>query len=171
MLAGYIGNYSRYEIERKFLLKELPDLLPESYVDIQDLYLVNSNLRLRVEKSPSGEIIGRKLTKKDRAPDKGIETCVITSLYLSENDLISLGHLAGAVLSKRRYIVETSNRRTVYDVFQDELKGLIMAEVEFKDRESLSNYVLESSSWEEVTGNSDYSGGKLAFSTQIKPKT
>ena len=171
MLAGYLGNYSRYEIERKFLLRKLPDILPDHYVDIQDLYLVDSSLRLRVEKSPSGEIIGRKLTKKDRALDKGHETSVITSLYLSENDLNSLGHLTGAVLNKRRYALETVNRRIVYDVFQGELEGLIMAEVEFKDHDSLLSFEQEYSSWEEVTGNPDFSGGKLAFGAADKAKT
>ena len=171
MLAGYLGNYSRYEIERKYLLRELPDSLPEYYVDIDDLYLKDSSLRLRVERSPSGEIVGRKLTKKDKAIDKGVETSVITSLYLSEGDLISLGQLNGATLMKRRYIQELPEQRVVYDVFHGELEGLIMVEVEFKDYEALSSFKPENSRWEEVTGNPDYSGGRLAFRSQRMSET
>ena len=168
MLAGYLGNYSRYEIELKFLLKRLPDTLPDHCVDIHDLYLVDSSLRLRTETSSTGEIIGRKLTKKDRAPDKGHETNIITSLYLSENDARALGDLNGAALSKKRYIREYPDRREVYDIFQGELTGLILAEIEFDSDDSLSRFDRNRPDWEEVTGNPNYSGGTLAFSTLSK---
>ena len=171
MLAGYVGNYSRYEIEKKFLLKILPEKLPEFYVDIHDHYLQNSNLRVRIERSPSGEIVGRKLTRKEKAPDKGVETSVITSLYLAENDLAALGQLNGSSLRKRRYIQEFSDRRIVYDEFQGRLEGLIMAEIEFKDYESLSQFEFNSSNWEDVTGNPEYSGGYLAFKNSAESKT
>ena len=164
MLAGRIGNYSRYEIEKKFLLKNLPNSLPKYYVDIEDLYLTNSSLRLRIERSSDGQIIGRKLTKKDKAPDKGLETNIITSLYLSEKDFVALGNLNGFSLKKRRYIYEDDRNRIVYDEFKDNLDGLLLAEIEFKDHESCSNYAPEYSDWENVTGNSNYSGGYLAFS-------
>lgn len=171
MLAGYVGNYSRYEIERKFLLEKLPSILPEHYVDIHDIYLSNSSLRLRIERSPSGDVIGRKLTKKDRAPKKGKETNIITSLYLTESDLTSLGELSGASLIKRRFTLENESRRIVYDVFQDHLEGLIMAEVEFKNHESKLRFKPQCSSWQEVTGNPNYSGGSLAFSGIQELKT
>ncbi len=67
--------------------------------------------------------------------------------------MISLGKLTGALLIKRRYALEAPNRRIVYDVFQGELKGLIMAEVEFKDYDSLLSFEQECSSWEDVTSN------------------
>ena len=168
MLAGYVGNYSRYEIEKKFLLNKLPDTLPETYIDIHDLYLKNSNLRLRIERSPSGEIIGRKLTRKESAPDEGLETSVITSLNLTENDLLALGQLNGSSLKKRRYILEFSDQRVVFDQFQGVLDGLILAEIEFKNYEALSKFELKYVDWEEVTGNPEYSGGSLAFKTSVE---
>jgi len=163
MLAGHLGNYSRYEIEKKYLLKKLPTSLPEYYVDINDLYLFNSSLRLRIEKSSSGEIIGRKLTKKDKAPEKGPETNIITSLYLSEDDLNALENIKGSFVSKRRYIYEDEVSRVVYDEFKDKLTGLLIAEIEFKDYELCSKYKPKYSDWEDVTGNPKYSGGNLAF--------
>jgi CYTH domain-containing protein len=171
VLAGYIGNYSRYEIEKKFLLKKLPDTLPESFIDIHDHYLKNSSLRLRIEQSPSGEIIGRKLTRKERAPDMGAETSVITSLNLTENDLAALGQLIGSSLKKRRYILEFSDQRVVYDKFQGALEGLILAEIEFKNYEALSKFELNCVDWEEVTENPEYSGGYLAFKISAESAT
>lgn len=166
MLADYIGNYSRYEIERKFLLKTLPISLPHQYVDIEDNYLGNSSLRLRIERSEQGEIIGRKLTKKDKASDKGPETSIITSLYLSESDLLALGELKGSTLKKRRYIYEDKLYRIVYDQFKNNLAGLILAEIEFKDHPACAAFVPPYSDWQEVTGDPNYSGGTLAFSAQ-----
>lgn len=168
MLAGYVGNYSRYEIEKKFLLRKLPDNLPESYIDIHDCYLKNSSLRLRIERSPSGEVIERKLTKKERAPNMGAETSVITSLNLTENDLAALGQLNGSSLQKRRYILEFSDQRVVYDKFQGALEGLILAEIEFKNYEALSKFELNCVGWEEVTGNPEYFGGSLAFKISVE---
>ncbi len=171
MLAGYVGNYSRYEIEKKFLLKELPEILPESYIDIHDHYLKNSNLRLRIERSNTGEIIGRKLTRKERATDLGAETSIMTSLNLTENDLLALGMLNGSSLKKRRYIEEFSERRIIYDQFQGELSGLVLAEIEFKSYEALSKFELNCSGWVEVTGNPEYSGGYLAFKASANVTT
>jgi CYTH domain-containing protein len=168
MLAGYVGNYSRYEIEKKFLLKKLPESIPEHYVDIHDLYLQNSSLRLRVERLPNGNIVGRKLTRKEKAPEIGEEFSVITSLYLTENDLGALGQLNGFSLKKRRYIQEFSERRIVFDQFLGELEGLVIAEIEFRNSESLSNFVLADADWEEVTGNPEFSGGHLAFKSAQK---
>lgn len=171
MLAGYVGNYSRYEIEKKFLLKKLPDTIPEFYIDIHDYYLKNSSRRLRIERSPCGEITGRKLTKKERALDIGVETSVITSLNLTENDLVALGKLDGSSLRKRRYIQEFSEKRVVYDEFQGRLEGLIMAEIEFKDYEALSKFELNCIDWEDVTGDPEYSGGYLALKISIEIDT
>ncbi len=171
MLAGYVGNYSRYEIEKKFLLKKLPDALPEYYIDIHDHYLKNSSLRLRIERSPKGEIIARKLTRKERAPEMGVETSVITSLNLTENDLAALGQLNGSSLKKRRYILEFSDQRVVYDKFQGALEGLLLAEIEFKNFEVLSKFELNGADWEEVTGNPEYSGGNLAFKISAESTT
>ena len=167
MLAGYLGNYSRYEIEKKYLLREVPKSLPDTFTEIHDLYLHNSSLRLRVETLPSGKVIGRKLTKKDRAPEKGCETSIITSLYLSENDFLALRALKGASIYKKRYMLESVERRVVYDLFQGKLEGLILVEVEFPDYDSLASFEPESANWEDVTGNPKYSGGNLAFSVEV----
>ncbi|MFN7684781.1 MAG: hypothetical protein ACK5QT_05155 [Oligoflexia bacterium] len=162
MLAGHVGKYSRYEIEKKYLLRFLPKDLPEKFVDIHDTYLPHSSLRLRIERAPDGKIIGRKLTKKDPAPDQGHATCIITSLYLSEGDLRALGRLDGYELKKRRYYREDSTNRICVDVFFGKLEGLVLAEIEFLDHSSCARFQPAETSWTEVTGNPKYSGGYLA---------
>ncbi len=162
MLAGRNGNFARYEIEKKFLLNELPNNLPKEFIDIHDTYLPESSLRLRIERSPEGNIIARKLTKKDKALDQGKYTNLMTSLYLSEKDLQALGKIEGSQLSKRRYIDQREDHRIVFDIFEGSLRGLILAEVEFTTHEGLNTFVSPDSSWKEVTEESKYSGGNLA---------
>lgn len=169
MLAGQYGNYARYEIEKKFLLKEMPKDLPKTYTKVTDMYLPNSDLRLRIIKSAEGKIISRKLTKKVPAPEKGKEFSIMTSLYLSEEDLLALGDLKGFKISKLRYCIDMSDRRIVIDQFSERLKGLILAEVEFKDEASLKKFEVPDSTWEEVTGEVLYSCGYLAAHPEYNP--
>jgi hypothetical protein len=60
------GKYACYEFERKFLLKELPAELSGSheYKEIEDRYFLDTNLRLRIVRSPDGNVLDRKLTQK-----------------------------------------------------------------------------------------------------------
>jgi CYTH domain-containing protein len=141
MLAGHIGKYGRYEIEKKYLLKALPKELPTSFIDLQDTYLESSSLRLRIVRSETGEIISRNLTKKEKVPDRDQSISIMTTIYLDQNELDILGRLIGAVIEKRRYFTETGDRRVSIDVFKRALEGLILAEVEFKDEQSRDAFV------------------------------
>jgi CYTH domain-containing protein len=167
MLAGDHGKYSKYEIERKFVAKIIPDEALENFRDIEDKYIINSSLRLRLEKSKDGQITARKFTKKDRDPANDATTSIITSLYLSKSDFQVLSSLPGAELKKRRYSIETNNNRITFDVFQGGLEGLILAEIEFQDQDSCRTFNPPYKDWIEVTGEPRYSGGSLAFEQNI----
>ncbi len=161
MLAGHTGKYGRFEIERKFVLKSVPEQFREFH-DLHDTYLPDSSLRLRIARSANGEIISRNLTQKNKAPGLDPSVSIMTSLHLSESDLAALMPVKGAVIEKRRYFVETENNRIAVDVFKGKLEGLVLAEVEFKtdtDRDAYS----APEGWVEVTGRQDYSCGYMAF--------
>jgi CYTH domain-containing protein len=162
LLAGRSGHYSRFEIERKFVLNEFPSDLPSDCVDICDTYLFDCSLRLRVETTANGVVIGRKLTKKESAQNISLQTSIITSLNLSEKDLAALGKINGYTLNKRRYIYENESNRVVYDRFFGKLAGLFLVEVEFLDQTSCNCFAPSNDDWQEVTGNPEYSGGRLA---------
>jgi CYTH domain-containing protein len=162
MLAGYTGKYGRFEIERKFVLKLFPAGFSDEFQDLHDTYLPHSTLRLRIIRSPKGEVTGRNLTQKSKPPGSQDSVSIMTSLYLSEDDLSALGSLNGAVIEKRRYFVETESNRISIDVFKGLFHGLILAEVEFRSEQERDAYS-PPEEWAEVTGNRDYSCGFLAF--------
>ncbi|MEK7358699.1 MAG: hypothetical protein AAB250_19800, partial [Bdellovibrionota bacterium] len=116
------------------------------------------------EKSIDGAVTARKLTKKDRDPNRSAATSILTSLYVSERDVTALGDLQGNKLCKRRYAREDGLSRIVFDVFEGKLAGLILAEIEFLDDDACARFVPPDSSWQEVTGVLKYSGGALAAS-------
>ncbi len=167
MLAGHTGNYARFEIEKKYLLKSAPANLPRTFNDIEDLYLPDSSLRLRIVKSESGDVISRNLTKKDKSPEGDPSISIMTSLYLTERDLSALGSLTGATIQKRRYIEGTERRRTSIDFFRGPFEGLILAEVEFKTTEDRDQYIPPDRGWVEVTGDPRYSCGYLSSAGRI----
>lgn len=113
-------------------------------------------------KSSDGKLIGRNLTKKERASPEDPSISVMTSLYLSADDLQALGELKGAVIEKRRYFRENAESRTTFDVFGGNHVGLIIAEVEFLDEASRDRFQ-PPIDWIEVTGVQRYSCGYLAF--------
>ncbi len=168
MLAGHTGKYGRFEIERKFALKEVPQNFLGNFHDLHDTYLPNSSLRLRIVRSSSGEILSRNLTQKHKASEYDSTISIMTSIYLTEGDLDALGSLDGAIVEKRRYFHETENNRVTIDVFTGSLLGLVMAEVEFQNESARDNYV-PPNNWEEVTGNQNYSCGYLAFNPSKCP--
>jgi CYTH domain-containing protein len=170
MLAGHSGNYARYEIEKKYLLKKLPDIMPDAFQDLSDLYLKESSLRLRIVKSSDGLVLSRNLTKKDKVDGRDPSISLMTSLYLSETDLASLGTLNGAIIAKRRYFQETETSRISIDIFKGAFEGLILAEVEFKTEEARDQFEAPKD-WTDVTGNQKYSCGFLAFNPTVSENT
>ncbi len=168
MLAGDAGKYAKFEIEKKYLLAHLPKDVPNDFIEIQDKYLFNCSLRLRIERSSQGEIIARKLTKKDKAPEKDATISIITSLYLSENDFKALENLPGNLLRKRRYYREDDKNRFCFDVFVGPLTGLVLAEIEFLDETTCRGFSPKETDWIEVTHDQSYSGGILA-ARQVAP--
>jgi hypothetical protein len=56
-------QYAKVEIERRFLLHDIPDDLDpeESYIRIIDLYITHTRLRLRKMETPAGKTVALKL--------------------------------------------------------------------------------------------------------------
>lgn len=147
------GKYARFEIERRFVLEELPKV--GEYVELEDIYIADSRLRLRIVRSLTGEILHRKLTQKQPAPGREPSVTVISTIYLSSADLSALGELHGARVVKKRY---AGGPGVVIDVYPH---GPIIAEVEFETEDDRDAFVVPPG-WREVTGDAAYSGATLA---------
>ena len=130
------------EIERKFLVKELPKQL-ETYnkIEIEQGY-ISTKPTIRIRKANERHILTVK-SKFGVCKDKG-DPIVNNEheLEITKKEYENLKKkLDGKVLRKMRYLIPLENGLKVeQDVFKDRLEGLIFAEVEFPSVELANNF-------------------------------
>lgn len=157
-----IGKYACLEIERRYLLQQLPadlDLNGSGWL-ITDRYIPNTRLRLRCMQSLIDDAVLYKFTQKYQTPEQEATQTTITNMYLTEAEYSLLVSLDAEVLEKKRYRYESEHHRFSIDVFQGRHQGLILAEIEFEtDEEAEINN--PSFAFKDVTDDPFFTGGNL----------
>jgi CYTH domain-containing protein len=165
LIAAGLGfpklRYVFVERERRWLCTSLPKELVRETVEICDLYVSGSNLRLREERSLSGNSPMLRLSRK---VDVDHSTRLISSIYLQESEFSLLKNiLVGDVLRKRRHRLAGSEEAILaVDVFEGPLAGLMLLEVEFPSADALERFPTPWFAGPEVTSNQQFTGGHLA---------
>ena len=132
------------EIEKKFLVKEMPQNLRENpKVEIEQGYLSMTNPVLRVRKSNDDYLI----TYKSRQGISDIKEIVAlrsneVELPISKEAYYHLLKKADYnIITKTRYLIPLDNNLTAeLDVFHNKLEGLYFVEVEFPDEITAKNF-------------------------------
>src|SRR6185369_3743396 len=140
-------KYARIETERRFLLARAPDRLPAEYRRIRDWYLEDTRLRLRRIEDPQGNVLALKLGQKYGT---GLST-TMTNLYLTAAEYDLLRTLGGRPIVKRRYAYPQAGLTFSVDVFEDELAGLVLAEIELEDERAAESVTLPDFALADVT--------------------
>ena len=130
-------------------------------VGIHDIYLRRTDLRLRRMESPKG--VTWKLGQKIREQPDSPEIVRLTNIYLAQREYDVLTKLEGAHLSKTRWHWERAGRSFSVDVFDRPLEGLVLAEIELEPEDVLLG--LLEGAVADVTGDDQFSGGALAWTT------
>ena len=167
MASQRIGKYACLEIERRYLLQNVPDDL-ENDADgwlITDRYFLNTRLRLRMMKSVSGNQEIFKLTQKFRSETQTAIETTITNLYLTEAEYNLLEPLEAKIIIKKRYPYRLKNQIFSIDVFEGRHQGLILAEIEFENETRLEEIEPPSIALFEVTEDPFFTGGNLVRMT------
>jgi CYTH domain-containing protein len=146
------------EIERKFLVEEPPQLDGTERVKIAQGYLSlardgGAEVRLR---RADGRLV---LTVKGGGGLSRVEE----EVELDPDRFESLWRLTqGQRVVKTRHVIPHGERDIELDVYEDELEGLLTAEIEFPDEKAAEDF--EPPNWfgEEVTGNTKYLNETLA---------
>lgn len=148
------------EIERKFLIKELPDLSKYEFLEIEQGYLsTNPVVRIR---------------KKN---DKYILTYKGSGLFAREEIEANLTkeayeHLAtkidGYLITKKRYLIPLDPYTIELDVFEGHMDGLIMAEVEFPAVEEANSFNPPNWFGEDVTEDKRYHNSNMIFGNPLR---
>ena len=146
------------EIERKFLIRELPEQLAEfPHVEISQGYLVSldDGLQVRLRKSNENYSLTYKRGVGNVREEREVELTPMQfgALWPATE---------GKRLEKTRYDIPLGNRVVEIDVYGGRHNGLVVAEVEFDDEESAKNFHPPDWLGDDVTGDPRYSNQLLA---------
>lgn len=148
------------EIERKFLVKELPAHLNEcAHSRLTQSYISRSPV-IRLRKIENGEQVQYVLTIKG----SGLAVRQEFELMLKQEEYERLFQKTeGRVLQKVRYLVPLSDGYTAeLDWFEGELNGLKLVEVEFPTIEAMQQFVPPAWFGEDVSESTQYHNSVLS---------
>ena len=147
------------EIERKFLIKELPDLGQYKYVEIEQGYLSTSPV-VRIRRKNDAYILtykGSGLMAREE-----IEAALTKEAYEH-----LLEKIDGYPITKRRYLIPLDPYTIELDVFSGHMEGLIMAEVEFPTEEEANSFTPPDWFGEDVTNDRRYHNSNMIFGNPL----
>ena len=167
MLHVYHGHFVRgddrtrhnREIERKFLVKWLPDNLKRArHFTIEQGYLATESAgrQVRLRKSGSAASLTFKVARSSHREEREIK--------LGPKQFAALWPgTAGRRLRKVRYEIPWDNVLIEIDIYRGRHAGLVVAEVEFPDRASCRRFKPPPWFGREVTDEKRYSNVRLAL--------
>lgn len=150
-----MNNNEIYEIERKFLVSEVPPLQNVECHSITQGY-ISTNPTIRIRKFDEKYI----LTVKGKGTIKKVEYEL--ELTKEQFDGLSL-KTENNIISKKRYIIPLNNGlKAELDIYSGSLEGFMNVEVEFPDLNSA--ILFDPPKWfgTEVTQDKRYTNGSLS---------
>ena len=148
------------EIERKFLIKELPrNLESYSYHDIEQGYLCTSPV-VRIRRQDDEYILTYKANGMMIREEYNLPLTKMAYMHLKEK-------IDGNLISKKRYIIPIENGlRIELDLFHAPFQDLILAEVEFPTEETANLFTPPSWFAQDVTFMPEYHNSYLSKQKQ-----
>ncbi len=143
------------EVERKFLVGEPPELNPASGVWIEQGYLAIGDGEVRLRRKGEGRLLTAKRGSGLSREEAEVE--------LDRQPFEELWPLTeGRRLRKRRHLIPHDGLEIEIDVYEGELEGLVVAEIEFPTEDEARAF--EPPAWlgEDVTGDERYLNETLA---------
>ena len=146
------------ELEKTYLVKELPDLTNCEYKDMLDIYIPKAagHPVLRIRKNGDKY----EMTKKQPVqgdPSKQLEqTIPLTKIEFDE-----LAQLEGKRTHKKRYYFEYGGRMAEVDVFLDALEGLVVVDFEFEKEEEKDAFKMPPFCLVDITPEEFIAGGMV----------
>jgi CYTH domain-containing protein len=149
------------ELEKTYLAKYLPaDLKKSLSKEVKDIYIPASAVHpvLRIRKNGDKYVI----TKKEPASADDASVHNEHTIKLTEDEFKSLEKVVGKKVSKIRYFYKIGELTAEVDVFKDDLEGLVLVDVEFKNVEQKDAFEMPEFCLAEVTQEEIFAGGMLA---------
>ena len=143
------------EIERKYLIKSIPENLKDFPCRIIEQGYLNTDPVVRIRKDDNNF----ELTYKS----KGLMVRKEYNIPLTKEAYEHLlRKIDGRLIKKRRYMIPLEGNLTIeLDVFEGDLAPLILAEVEFSDEQSALSFTPPDWFGEDVTFSGKYHNSQL----------
>ena len=153
---GFQSTVSVVEIERKFLVPETPDLTGTDADEIEQGYLaIGSDGEVRLRRKGERLLLTAKRGSGISRDEAEVE--------LDREPFERLWPLTeGRRLHKRRHVIPHGDLRIEVDVYEGELEGLVVAEIEFSSEDEARAFQPPDWIGEEVTGDRRYLNETLA---------
>lgn len=148
------------EIERTYLAKHVPNGLKDCESrEIIDIYIPKSSDHptLRIRKNDSKY----EMTKKQPISEGDSSVQREDTIILTESEFNSLNELNGKKVRKIRYYYPYEGRTAEIDVFQDDLRGLILVDVEFGNVSDKDEFRIPEFCLVDVTQDDFIAGGMI----------
>jgi CYTH domain-containing protein len=157
-LAAGMKNEMHREIERKFLVRKMPDGLtsyPSKEISQGYLVSLDDGTQVRLRKSDEQHTLTFKRGTGNVREEREVELTAeqFDALWPATD---------GKRLLKTRYEVPLGERLVEIDVYHDRHEGLVVAEVEFDDPETANAFQPPDWLGDDVTGDPRYSNQLLA---------
>lgn len=145
------------EIERKFLVKHLPELKNLQFKCIEQAYLEIGKREKRIRKTNKGCFVtiksGKGLAREEKEH----------SIPQDEYDKLIDKHI-GNIIKKKRYLIPIGEDLTAeLDIYEDDLARLKIVEVEFSSIEQAMGFCPPVWFGKDVTENGAYKNSSLAL--------
>lgn len=144
------------EIERKYLIDEIPFDLKDYPCKVIEQGYLNTDPVVRVRRSNDKYILTYK--------GSGLMVREEYNLPLNEEAYRHLIQKAdGIIISKKRYLIPLTDKLTIeLDIFEGDLTPLKLAEVEFETKEEAESFLPPKWFGKDVTFSSDYHNSTLS---------
>jgi CYTH domain-containing protein len=158
------SKYARIELERRYLLQDLPAGLSRAdfHLQITDNYITGTRLRLRKVRNPKTNLWTVKFTQKFAPDTHNLSRTIITNTYLNAAEAEALAIFEANEIRKNRYPFEFEGRKFSVDMFLGDLFGLVLAEVSFDSEDELNAFAMPPFALSDVTNNELFTGGRLS---------
>ncbi len=149
------------EFELTYLAKKelMPKLKGVSFKEMLDIYIPSSskhpNLRIR----KSGDRY--EMTKKQPVKEGDSSHQLEMTIPLTQDEFLELSGLKGKRVSKNRFLYNEGGYTYEVDVFQEDLIGLVLVDIEFKSNEEKSRFTPPAWAIADVTQEEFVAGGML----------
>lgn len=130
------------EIEKKFTIKQLPELEKYTCIHMEQGYLCTAPI-VRIRKANEDYILTYKSKTSLNEKEHSTKISNEVELPLTESSFYHLKEkIDGRVIEKDRYLIPLQDgKKAELDVFHGYLEGLIFAEVEFASVEEADQFV------------------------------